>query len=216
VEGDDPVRQVCEELTILANATVAEFCVGQGIPAIYRVASAPTEKLDRVESERVWIHEQIRLLGRATLQAEPGRHCALGVEGYVPVSQPLHRYPDLLMHRQLAEYLHSGRLLLSQEEVARALEETAWMRETAGRIEREGRRYWTLKYLEGKQGEEMEAVVLERRGGGYLVELCDCRLKGSIHGSNELWAVPGDRMRVRVGQVSARRDLVRLGEVREG
>jgi exoribonuclease R len=120
------------------------------------------------------------------------------------------------MHRQLAEYLHSGRLLLSQEEVARALEETAWMRETAGRIEREGRRYWTLKYLEGKQGEEMEAVVLERRGGGYLVELCDCRLKGSIHGSNELWAVPGDRMRVRVGQVSARRDLVRLGEVREG
>jgi len=215
VEGDDPVRQTCEELTILANATVAEFCIGQGIPAIYRVASAPTEKLDRMENERVWVHEQIRLLARATLQVEPGRHGALGVEGYVPVSQPLHRYPDLLMHRQLAEYLHSGRSLLTQEEVERALEETAWMREAVGRIEREGRRYWTRKYLEGKQGEEVEAVVLERRGNGYLVELCDCRLKGSIHGGNELWAVPGDRMRVKVGQVSARRDLVRLTEARE-
>lgn len=168
---------------------------------------------ERGIDERVWGHEQVKLLSGATLQAAPDRHHGLGVEAYAPTSQPLHRYADWLMHRQLVCLVQGGKPVFSEEELERALVETAWTREVTGQIEAAGRRYWLLKDLEGRLNDELGAVVLERRGRGYLVELEDCRLNGFVHGGRELWAMPGDRMRVRVVQVSARRDLVRLEEV---
>ena len=212
VDRETPGRLVCEELTVLANAVIGEICGEQGIPAVYR--TQPEGRILEGEvDERVRVHEQVKLLSGASLQTVPDRHHGLGVEAYVPASRPLHRYADWLMHRQLVAHVQTGQPLFSEEEVERALVETAWAREVTGKIEAAGRRYWLLKYLEGRLEDEIDAVVVERRGRGYLVELEECRLKRFVHGGRELWAVPGDRMRVRIVQISARRELVRLEEV---
>ena len=215
VGGETPARLTCEEMSILANAAVSAFCRERGIPAIYRVDGGPAKIIERGdEGERVWVHEQVKLMSRATSQTVPARHYGLGVDGYVQVSQPLHRYTDLVMHRQLVHFAECGRPAYDEKEMGRSLIDTAWARQAVGRTAAEGRRYWLLKYLEGKIGEEVDAVVLERRGAGYLVELSECRLKRMISGGRELWAVPGDRMRVKVVRASARRDLLRLEEGR--
>lgn len=214
VPGTTSERLVGEELAILANAAVAAFCARHQIPAIYRTAPPPAQVLEKGESgERVWAHEQLRRITRAELQTVPDRHHLLGVEACVPVTQPLHRYTDLLMHRQLIGFACSGAPRYSQEEMARVLVDTAWARQTVGRIESQTRRYWALKYLEDKQGEALPALVLERRGAGYLVELDDCRLKGYAAAGRELRAAPGDSLQVRISQVSARQDLLRLEAV---
>ena len=77
-------------------------------------------------------------------------------------------------------------------------------------VERASRRYWLLKYLEEKAGEEVEGVVLERAGTGLLLELDECGFKAFLPGGREVWAAPGDRIRVRLAQVSARRDLIHI------
>jgi len=212
VDGDAPARLVCEELAILANAAAGAFCVRHDISAVYR-AAPPVKRVERgTVDERVWVHEQMQLMAKAGLQVAPGRHYELGVDEYAPISRPLHRYTDLLMHRQLVHFATGGKPRYVEEEMERVLVETAWARQAAGRIAGKTRRYWLLKYLEGLAGQEVEAVVLERRGNGYLVELGDCRWKGFVPGGRELWAVPGDRMRVKIARASARRDLLRLEE----
>ena len=215
VDGDVPARQTCEELTIVANSAASAFCREHDIPAVYRVDEGAVEILERgVGEERVWVHEQVKLMSRAALQTEPSRHHGLGVEGYLPANQPLHRYTDLMMHRQLVCFCECGRPAYDKGEMERVLIDTAWARQATGRIAAEGRRYWLLKYLEAKMDEELDAVVLERRGASYLVELSECRLKRTVFGGRELWALPGDRMRVKIVRVSARRDLLRLEEAR--
>ena len=209
LEADAPARLISEELILLAGALVGEFCVREGIPAIYQVRPAPTEHL--VEGDQydpVRTHAQKKHLPRALLQVEP----ASEGESRAAIGRPFHRGADLLVHQQLAGFIARGVPEYSQEELERGLGGTAWAREIVGKITPSARRYWLLKRLESRVGQEVEAVVVERAGTGLLVELCEGGLKVFIPGGREVWATPGDRIRAKLGQVSARRDLIHLAD----
>jgi len=127
----------------------------------------------------------------------------------VPGAAPAESYLDLMMQRQLLARLGCGPEL-SQEDLHRAVEDTAAGREAAEEIGRSARRYWLLKVLEERVGEGLPALVLERAGLGYVVELEGVGIRDYVPVRGELAAAPGDRIEVLVEQASARRDLLRL------
>lgn len=82
----------------------------------------------------------------------------------------------------------------------------------AYRVERSGQRYWTLVALEASAGHRLSGLVVERAGLGYRILLEESGFSAFVPAPGELWAQPGDRIVVRVAQVSAHRDLIKLAD----
>ena len=210
LDPDAPLSLIRSELAILANSLAGEFCATHAIPAIYRVEPPVQRILVGERHDPVACHQQKALMPKARLRVGPEPHHGLGVGRYAPVSRPLHRYSDFLMHQQLVGYLDHGRPLYASQELEGALLRTARAREVARTIEAGSQRYWLLKSLEPRCGQPLEAVVLARLSGGCLVELAGCLLKAFLPIRRGQRFSPGQEIQVLLTHVSARRDVLRL------
>lgn len=204
------IAAAAEEYVLLASEACGVLCRSEGIPAVYRVQPEPATAAPRGRVlDPVGARLQARALPRTVLQVEAGRWAGMGLEVSVPAAAPAESYLDLVMQRQLLARLGCGPQL-TEADLHRAVEDTAAAREAAVEVGRSARRYWLLKVLEERVGERLPALVLERAGLGYVVELEGVGCRDYVPVRGELIARAGDRIAVLVEQVSARRDLLRL------
>jgi hypothetical protein len=223
VDAEDRVRPVDEspaeaidtELRLLASCAIARLCADRRVPAIHRVREAPAEVIDGVEPEglRAFLAE-----GRAAHEAqrlEPAPHAGLGLQPRAAGADPLHDAVDLAMQRQL---LHlAGHLATSvpAQRFEALLRDTEAAREARRRIEGFDRRYGALAWLASlPNGASVAAHVVEARGMGYLAVLDDVPAAGHAQASRRerVDFRPGQAIRVRIDQVSARQNVLRLAD----
>ena len=167
---DSPARQLVAEMAILYNVLAAELCRSEGIPAVYRVQTAPDLSGIAGYPEPLRRYQAARRLFPADLDSEPGAHGGLGVPAYLQATSPLRRYPDLVMQRQIAHHLATGGNLYTPEEIASVMQRAEVQLRELSRIENARRRYWFLRFLQSTVLEspdpsavsrEFDAVVLE-------------------------------------------------------
>ena len=137
---------------------------------------------------------------------QPASHSALGLDAYTQVTSPLRRYHDLQLHRQIKHHLEHGEALFDEERLqviaASAQESSAASR----RCERETTRYWLLRLLETKKGEQVSGQVVREQYGRSFIELDDTLLVVSV---NTAGGLPlGSPVQVVIGHVDARRDML--------
>lgn len=204
---DDPSRRLVAEWMITACHQAAEWCRDREIPAVYRgqdpPAVQPTIPRDRALAGHE-LHRILRTMRKATLRSEPSPHAGLGVPCYTQVTSPLRRYQDLLMHRQLKHYLRRGAPALSSDDLMATFSEVEELQASRSLVERESRRYWQLKALEPRVGEELDAEVLREAGRRMILELLGTGLQVAWHPDAPVH--PGDRFPVRLRAADARRD----------
>ena len=212
---DSPARQLVAEMAILYNSLAATLCRNEGIPAAYRVQTAPDLSDIADFPEPLRRYQAARRLFPADLSPEPGAHGGLGVPVYLQATSPLRRYPDLVMQRQIAHYLASGEYLYSAEEMASVMQRAEVQLRELSSIENARKRYWFLRFLESsvlnaidssQSGRQFEAVVLEnephRRA---LLELDEYpfRLRAEVPRQFE----PGERVALELRDVDLWRRL---------
>lgn len=210
-QSGTPARRLVSEMMILAGFQAGAFCRDRGIPAVYRRQAPADEPLEWDESkarDRVAIEETIRQLKRAELTLKPDAHATLGIDVYTQVTSPLRRYQDLVMHRQIHAHLRGERPPYEDDELMAIFAEVEETAAAHSRIERDARRYWTLKLMAQSGVEEVDAIVLREVGRRVVVELLDWGLTAPIGTSSD----PGDRIRLRVGRISPREDRLVLHE----
>ncbi len=211
--------RIDSELGLLAAEAIARLC--RGVPAIHAVREAPPAEsgLPRVadsksaEILRTHLHESGA--PRERLGTSPAPHAGLGLPACSLGAGPLSSYADLAMQRQLLWIAGRRSNPLAVEDLERILLETREAREAAERVRRCSRRYWTLKWLEGfGDRARLRCVVAEPRGPGHLVLLPEGPVACHVPAprGQRLQAAPGQGLRVRVAQSSARRDLLRLAD----
>ena len=106
---------------------------------------------------------------------------------------------------------HAGDMVgYTEDDLKEALPYTALARTTGREIGRASRRYWLLRYLEGKAGGEAEAVVLTPLGNGCRLELTETRLTAFCAVRTTTSPAPGARVRVRLTKVCARSNVIRV------
>lgn len=205
-------RRLVQEFMVLACTLAGRLAREQGIPVVYRRQEAPEERANRDEEAppgtRAWFWQRLRTLRRAEWTSRPEFHYGLGVVGYAQVTSPLRRFQDFLTHRQLRGWLLEGKAPLTTEDLLRRFGDLEGQGDALTQVEREGRRYWLLRYLEAFVGQVVEAEVVGRQGSRALVELVETMLVAPVPGLGHL--ALGSPVQVRVREVDPRGDRLVL------
>ena len=137
---------------------------------------------------RYHIHTLVlRSLKRALYSAKQHGHFGLALTYYSHFTSPIRRYPDLVLHRQLAEYLagtgRQGRL--DQGWLDRAAARATEREQLADEAERaltEIKKYRFLQeQLDARKPQDYEAVVVAVKPFGFFVDVIDLQVSGLVH-----------------------------------
>jgi exoribonuclease-2 len=213
IEADSAARRLVTEAMVLAGMLAAEFCRDRGIPAIYRrqaEARGVPEGGYGVVRGPVAVRAARRGLRRGEVGLQPAPHFALGLTAYAQATSPLRRYQDLATHRQIDSALRERPPVYDADTLQRIAATTERAEIDGRRAERDVKRFWLLRYLQGCAGRPLDAVVVDT-SPRTIVLLDETQIEApapSISGVD-----PGERVAVRVVHVNPRADILTLRPV---
>jgi len=148
--------------------------------------------LKTVQDDPLVYHVQLAILrsmSRATYSASLSGHFGLAKKMYSHFTSPIRRYPDLVVHRQLAALLsNQGKSLYSKESLASIAESCSQTEQTAEEAERELLEIKKCRFLadqlESGTARVYEAVVVKVMNFGLFVDVPRLRVQGLIHVSS--------------------------------
>ncbi|MDM8552104.1 RNB domain-containing ribonuclease [Desulfobacterales bacterium HSG2] len=207
-DRETPGRLLVSEIMIMANWLMADFLSKHGLPAIYRSQPGPKERLYKDEEGSIYQNwMQRKLLSRFVLGREPERHSGLGLDAYVTATSPIRKYSDLITQRQIRAVFGLEEPY-TPEKINHAIQVLEQPMSSVSRVQFRRKRYWMLKHLEGRIGEQEEAIILNRRRNDYVVLLTEYMTECLLPISGGINLKPEDVVQVTIQHASARKDAL--------
>ena len=152
----------------------------RALQALLRTALDPPRK-------RLLHRMVLRSLARARYQGKDTGHFGLAAREYCHFTSPIRRYPDLHNHRRVREWIR-GRPTGAWD--PHALEALAGRcsasEQDATEAEREAVKVKSLRFLEGRLGDEASGIITGLVPQGFFVELDDDPVEGFVRVGREL------------------------------
>lgn len=112
---------------------------------------------------------------KAFYSTECEGHFGLSMKYYCHFTSPIRRYPDLIIHRIIKEYLHGGiddeRIAVLSKKTQEAAETSSVTERAAIELERDVEKMKKAQYMSYHIGESFEGVISGITGYGMYVEL---------------------------------------------
>jgi ribonuclease R len=133
--------------------------------------------------ERAINYALLRSLKQAEYTVAEVGHYALGVDDYCHFTSPIRRYPDLTVHRAVADVLFDGKSKRGGDVVALAktARQSSVQERKAEQAERELIKVKLLTYLEDKVGLEMDAMITGVERFGLFCQGVEIPADGLVH-----------------------------------
>ena len=175
------------------------------VPITSRHYQKLVSKIEGKPEERILSYLMLRSLKQARYSSENEGHFALAAKFYTHFTSPIRRYPDLIVHRLLAETLAGSRE--SDEPALTAIaQECSHNERRAAEAERELVEWKKAKFMMNRVGDEFAGLIISVTKYGLFVELTDLFVEGLV----PIDSLPGERYefqekaRAIVGQQSRR------------
>jgi ribonuclease R len=123
----------------------------------------------------------LRSLKQAVYSPAEEGHYALASDDYCHFTSPIRRYPDLLIHRQLGQWLRTGKAGGSEEELVALGDHCSKMERRAENAERELVKLKLLTYLSEGLGMELEVVITGVADYGFFGQAEQLPVEGLVH-----------------------------------
>lgn len=120
-----------------------------------------------------------RCMSKAKYTIKNIGHYGLGFTHYSHFTSPIRRYPDLITHRILFDFLNKGK----QGNPNKIEEQACWCssRELiAAKAQRDSIKYKQAEYLQDKLGQVFDGIVSGVTDWGFYVELIDSKCEGMV------------------------------------
>ncbi|MBR3725121.1 MAG: ribonuclease R [Bacteroidales bacterium] len=121
----------------------------------------------------------IRTMAKAYYSTQNIGHYGLGFAFYTHFTSPIRRYPDLMVHRLLERYLHSG-TSVSADEYEEYCKHCSRMEKQAADAERASVKYKQAEFLSDKLGQEFPALISGVSKWGIYAEIEGNKCEGMI------------------------------------
>jgi exoribonuclease II len=198
-ERETPSQVLVSEFMILANYCAALFFSEQRQPGLFRRQAEPSQRFIGKDTPSLFaMFLQRRAMSRVEITASPGLHSSLGLAGYTSITSPLRKYLDLVMQRQLVSLLCAGPAAYTRRELREIAFGMQPVLTRLGLVEYERRRYWVLKAMKSREGDILDALVLERSHGLYDLLLPDFMLDVRMKEKDTGMLTPGTTVSARL------------------
>lgn len=143
------------------------------------------EQVKDTPEEIVISKVMLRSMKQAKYDAQNIGHFGLAAEYYTHFTSPIRRYPDLIVHRLIRDWIHNGPMDQERKEEWREklpdiARHTSEQERVAVEAERETDDLKKAEYMADKIGEEFEGIVSSVTNFGMFIELPNT-IEGLVH-----------------------------------
>ncbi len=177
---EDPNEEKLESLQLLAAEFKLSFPKKGAKPRDFqRLLDAVKGKIE----EPIISIQVLRSLAKARYATSNEGHFGLASQAYLHFTSPIRRYPDLVVHRQLALWLKDPHLAreISREWLEATAKHSSAREEVASQAERDSIDLKKVEFMERHLGDEFEATISGVTGFGLFVRLNKYDIEGLIH-----------------------------------
>lgn len=121
----------------------------------------------------------VRAMSKAIYTSKNIGHYGLAFDYYTHFTSPIRRYPDVIVHRLLFEYLRKKKPDTS--ELESMAKHCSYQEQQASLAERASIKYKQVEFMQDKIGQIFEGVISGVTEWGFFVELKDNACEGLVH-----------------------------------
>ncbi len=129
----------------------------------------------------------IRCMSKAEYTTQNIGHYGLAFDYYAHFTSPIRRYPDVMVHRLLAQHLNKEKWP-SLDQLEEASTHSSQREQLATKAERDSIKFMQIKFMENHIGEEFAGVISGVTDRGIYVEIIENKCEGMVR----IKDVPGD------------------------
>lgn len=208
---DTPARALVAEFMIQANIAAAEYLAGQESPGLFRAQGPPRKRIVNGLNDGIFpIAFQRRFLSRGELLTHPKEHTGIGSSCYTTVTSPIRRFLDLVMQHQINSLIRSKGILFSEDECRVYAGHINENLRRAANIRQQRQRYWILRFLEQKEGQKLNALVVFKGPKRTSMMLTCCLFDFDLPANPAFPVEPGDTVMVKIARVNALDNTLRV------
>ncbi len=127
----------------------------------------------------------IRTMMKARYSTKNEGHFGLALKHYCHFTSPIRRYPDLIGHRLLKQYLHDPKKsILKKRELDKICDHATEQEIKAMEAERASVKVKQLEFMQDKIGESIHGIISGVTSFGIFVKLTDYLIEGMVHITN--------------------------------
>lgn len=178
-----------DEKLKLFVAFAAKFGYKFDISSPEGIAHSFNEMLQRVKGKpEQLVLEQlgIRTMSKAVYTTDNIGHYGLGFNNYCHFTSPIRRYPDVMVHRIIADYL-AGKAK-QDKSMEKKCRHCSDQERKAMEAERTANKYKQVEYMQQFIGDDFEAVISGVARFGFWAETLDAKCEGMV-GIQSLWDI---------------------------
>lgn len=210
-KSDTPARTIVSEMMILANSEAAKYVADRMVPGIFRSQPPLQKRIVHGDNDDLFQNTlQRKNISRGELSTTAKSHSGLGVSHYSTVTSPIRRLLDLVMQHQLNSIVRREEPCFTEEMCKDFTSVLSRTLTTANNVRHQRQRYWLLKYLADRQGQYLDALVIQAGPKRVNLLLTDILMDIDLPNPGHKNISPNSTVKVRVVKSEPLDNIVRF------